>query len=509
MKRALVSVTDKTGIVDFCKQLIALDFQIISTGGTLGTLQRGGVEAISIEEVTGFPEMLDGRVKTLHPFVHGGLLYKRDNPQHCQTVASHQIPSIDMVVVNLYDFEGTLKSGKSQEEIIENIDIGGPSMLRSAAKNYRDVLVVTTPVDYQEVLERLASNSTDQDFRQALAYKAFTATAYYDAMISRYFAGLQGQLLPDKLVMGFQKQETLRYGENPHQQAALYHDPLGRALLSRYEQLQGKELSFNNLNDLTCAVELAREFDQPVAVAVKHATPCGVAVGNTGEEAFAKAYEGDQTSIFGGIIAMNRPVEKNTATLMKDIFLEVIAAPSFSAEALEILAEKKNLRLLILDFEQNPSTLHMKFIQGKLLVQESDQEQEEELRIVTQKSPTDRERQDMLFAMKVCKHVKSNAIVLAKDGGTLAIGGGQTARIWALKNAVENAEQDGKRKDFNGAVMASDAFFPFDDCVTYGADHGITAIIQPGGAQRDDDSIRSCDDREIAMVFTGIRHFKH
>lgn len=505
MRKALVSVTDKTGIADFCKELQNLDFQIVSTGGTLKILREAGIEAISIDEHTGFPEILDGRVKTLHPKVHGGLLYKRDNPLHCETVAANHIDAIDMVVVNLYDFEGTLQSGKSHEEIIENIDIGGPSMLRSAAKNYRDVMVVTDPSDYAAVVEKLQEGKVDETFRRQLAYKAFSMTAYYDAMISRYFASLEEEIMPQKLTLGFVREEKLRYGENPHQDAAVYKDPMSRAILSEYEQLHGKELSFNNWNDLSGAVALVREFEMPAAVAVKHATPCGVAIGKDGYEAFHKAYEGDKTSIFGGVIAMNREVDVKTAQLMNEIFLEIVAAPSFSKEALDILKQKRNLRLLILDMSRETADLDMKWIHGRLLVQNADKGKSAKEDVVTTKLPTPEEMSDLHFAMKVCKHTKSNAIVLARDGATLAIGGGQTARIWALKNAVENAEG----KDFKGSVMASDAFFPFDDCVRYAGDHGISAIIQPGGALRDQDSIDTCNELGIAMVFTGMRHFKH
>lgn len=505
MKTALVSVTDKTGIAAFCKELEKLDFQIISTGGTLRVIREEGVKALSVDEWTGFPEILDGRVKTLHPKVHGGLLYKRDSKEHCQTVQEVGIQGIDIVVVNLYDFEGTLKSGKSHEDIIENIDIGGPSMLRSAAKNYRDVLVITDPSDYEKVAEALKKGCVSENMRRRLAGKAFSATAYYDAMISRYFTALEGENFPDKLTLGFLREEELRYGENPHQRAAVYSDPLSEAILGKYEQIHGKELSFNNLHDLSAAAALASEFSSAAAVAVKHATPCGAAVGENACEAFRKAYEGDPTSIFGGIIAINREVDEKTALLMSEIFLEVIAAPSFSEKALEILRQKKNLRLLILDFGKKTSDFEMKFINGRLLVQDADRGEEEELRVVTAKKPTEREMEDLRFAMTVCKHVKSNAVVIAKDGGTLAIGGGQTARIWALRNAVENAEG----KDFTSSVLASDAFFPFDDCVRFAGEKGISAIMQPGGAAKDGDSIAACDELGLSMVFTGIRHFKH
>lgn len=505
MKKALISVTDKSGIVEFCSGLVELGFQIVSTGGTMKVLKEEGLSVMSIEELTGFPEILDGRVKTLHPKVHGGILYRRGEREHVQTVMEHKIQAIDMVVVNLYDFEGSVKSGKSQDEIIENIDIGGPSMIRSAAKNYKDVLVVTDTKDYAEIYERLKNNQLDENYRRKLAYKAFSSTAYYDAMISRYFAGLEGDSLPEKLTIGLSRQASLRYGENPHQQAAVYQDPFSDAILADYHQLHGKELSFNNLNDLNAALALLREFDRPVAVAVKHATPCGVGTGADIYQAFCKAYEADKLSIFGGIVALNRSVDGQTARLMKEIFLEVIAAPDFSDEALEILKEKKNLRLLALKMQREVADWDMKFINGKVLVQEADRIDHSEFRTVTNKKPSPEEIEDLKFAMTVCKHVKSNAIVLAKDGGTLAIGGGQTARIWALKNAVENSEG----RSFQSAVMASDAFFPFDDCVRYAGEKGITAIIQPGGASKDQESVDACNELGIAMVFTGIRHFKH
>lgn len=505
MKKALLSVTDKTGIVELALELEEMGYEIISTGGTLNVILEGGVKARSIDDLTKFPEILDGRVKTLHPSVHGGILFRRDQKSHVDTVAEQGIDPIDMVVVNLYDFEGTLKSGKTHEEIVENIDIGGPSMLRSAAKNYKDVAVVTDPRDYVEIIGKLKTGTLDESYRRTLAYKAFSITAYYDSMISRYFAGLENDVFPEKITIGLSKDGDLRYGENPHQNAALYSDSFTKNLMSNMEQLHGKELSFNNLNDLNTALELAAEFEMPSAAVIKHATPCAAAYGETAYEAFTKAYEADKLSIFGGIVAINREVDENTAKVMKDIFLEIVAAPSFTDEAIKVLTEKKNLRILKIDFNALSSDKDIKFVNGKVLIQDSDKKEFEKFETVTDMSPTVEQSKDMKFAMAVCKHVKSNAVVIAKDGATLAIGGGQTSRIWALQNAIRNSEG----KSFEGAVLASDAFFPFDDCVRLAGEHKIKAIIQPGGANKDSDSIDACNELGLAMVFTGTRHFKH
>lgn len=502
---ALISVTDKTGIADFALGLERFGYEIVSTGGTLKVLVDAGVKAISIDELTGFPEMLDGRVKTLHPMVHGGILHKRDNENHVATVKEHNIKPIDMVVVNLYDFEGTLKSGKPHEDIVENIDIGGPSMIRSAAKNYKDVAVVTDPKDYDDILERLQNGELDEAYKRKLAYKAFSLTGYYDAMIGRYFASLEKEVFPERTAIGLLKESSLRYGENPHQMAAVYQDAMTTSLMTGMEQLHGKELSFNNLNDLNTALELANEFDQPAVSVIKHATPCAVAIGSTVHEAFVRAYEADKMSIFGGIVATNVEMDSVTAKEMDEIFLEIVAAPSYTAEALEVLKKKKNLRILTINFKNNSAALDIKFTSGKVLMQESDNLNFEKLETVTTTVPTEQEMEDMKFAMIVCKHVKSNAIVIAKDGATVAISGGQTSRIWALQNAIRNNPD----KDFKGSSLASDAFFPFDDCVTLSAEHGVAAIMQPGGAGKDQDSIDACNNSGIAMVFTGTRHFKH
>ena len=507
MRRALVSVTNKDGVVDFCKGLEKLGFEIVSTGGTLNKLVAEGVKAIAIDEVTKFPEMLDGRVKTLHPMVHGGLLFRRDLEDHVNTVKKHGIVPIDLVCVNLYEFEKALKAGKPMEDMIENIDIGGPSMIRSAAKNFKDVLIVTDVNDYGKVLEAIENGTDDYNFRLNLAYKAYSTTGAYDAMISRYFAGVVGDEFPETLNISLKKVEHLRYGENSQQAANKYEDPFVQTSLLDYEQLHGKEISFNNVNDLYGAVAVVREFeDQIVTAAIKHSTPCGVAIGATGYESYMKAYEADPQSIFGGIVAVNYKVDKATDVEMNKIFLEIVAAPDFDEDALEVLKGKKNLRILKLtNLQAREAKYDIKYLEGKVLVQELNTKMIDEMKVVTNAQPTEAQLSDMEFGMKVVKYVKSNAICIVKNGVTLAIGGGQTSRVWALENAIHN-NQD---KDFNGAVLASDAFFPFNDCVQTAADAGISAIVQPGGSVRDQDSIDLCNEKNIPMVFTGYRHFRH
>jgi len=510
VKRALISVSNKEGIIPFAKQLAELGVDIISTGGTKRALEEAGVPVISISDVTGFPEILDGRVKTLHPAIHGGILAVRSDERHQAALKEHGIRPIDLVVVNLYPFQQTIaKPDVTLAEAIENIDIGGPTMVRAAAKNYADVAIVVDPADYPMVIEELKTTGSIQaKTRQQLAAKAFRHTAAYDAMIAEYLTGLTGEEYPETLTVTYTKKQSLRYGENPHQSAAFYAKPLGAAFsIAKAAQLHGKELSYNNINDANAAINLIREFQKPAAAAIKHMNPCGVGVGATLLEAFTKAYEADPVSIFGGIVAVNREVDKETAERMHDIFLEIVIAPSFSDEALAILTKKKNIRLLTLDFaapDVKEKTLVS--VNGGLLVQEADKYtlEDAEWNVVTKREPTEAEREQLRFAWKVVKHVKSNAIVLAKNGMTVGVGAGQMNRVGAANIAIEQAGEQAV-----GAVLASDAFFPMDDTVEAAAKAGITAIIQPGGSIRDADSIRKADEYGVAMVFTGVRHFKH
>ena len=509
--RALISVSDKTGVVEFAQELCGLGITVISTGGTLTRLKDNGVEAVGISEVTGFPECLDGRVKTLHPAVHGGILAMRDRPEHMRQIKDLNIETIDIVAINLYPFKETImKPGVSLEEAIENIDIGGPAMLRSAAKNHKDVAVACDPSDYQTIIKELKEKgNVSYETKYSLALKVFEHTAAYDAMIASYLRERSGAGLPDKLTLTFEKLQDLRYGENPHQSAVYYRDvktPVG--CLANAAQLHGKELSFNNINDANGALETLKEFSEPTVVAVKHANPCGVGSGFDILAAYRRAYDCDPVSIYGGIIAANRPIDRGTAEEINRIFIEIVIAPDFTEEALGILKKKQNIRLLRIDgIDEKPqSQRDLKKTGGGLLVQDSDMElfNEGDLRVVTDRIPTEKEVQNMTFAMKVVKHVKSNAIVIAKDGMTLGIGPGQVNRIWAVRNAISQSNFE-----LNGAVMASDAFFPFYDCVEAAAAAGITAIIQPGGSVNDEDSIKKANELGIAMLFTGMRHFKH
>ena len=510
--RALISVSDKTGVVEFAQELQGLGVKIISTGGTATRLKDNGVEVTGISEVTGFPECLDGRVKTLHPAVHGGILAMREKPEHMKQLETLNIETIDIVAINLYPFKETiLKPGVTLEEAIENIDIGGPTMLRSAAKNHKDVVVVCDPSDYRQIIKELKETKTvSYATKYKLALKVFQHTAAYDAMISEYLRKQIDAELPDQLTLTFEKAQQLRYGENPHQKAYYYKEikPWNGALVNAV-QLHGKELSFNNINDTNGALETLKEFDEPAVVAVKHANPCGVGVGYDIFDAYMKAYKADPVSIFGGIVAANRTIDELTAAEMNRIFIEIVIAPDYTEEALAILKEKKNIRLLKLEniLSKAPKdAVDLKKVSGGLLIQEADGSlyDEEALEIVTDRIPTERELEDMKFAMKVVKHVKSNGIVLAKDGKTVGIGPGQVSRIWAVENAIRQGG-DGTE----GAVLASDAFFPFDDCVAAAAKAGITAIIQPGGSVNDEASIKKANELGIAMVFTGVRHFKH
>lgn len=500
--RALISVTDKTNIDTLAQGFEKMGIEVVSTGGTLRVLQDSGVDAIDIEEITNFPEILDGRVKTLSPMVHGGILFKRENKEHIETVKEHNIKPIDIVVVNLYDFEGALKTA-DEDSIIENIDIGGPTLIRSSAKNYRDVIIVTDPQDYDEILKKLENDEIDLQYRRYLATKAFKRTAYYDSMISRYFSSEHDSEF-NNYIIGLKKVEDLRYGENPSQKAALYKDDFQDSLLSDVEVLHGKAMSFNNYSDLNSALELAQELGENAVVAYKHMTPCGAGIAESVYESYKKAYEGDSISIFGGIVAVNGIVDKETAKMMNEIFLEIVAAKDFTDEAFEILASKKNIRLIKVDYNKPKTKQDIRYLNGMVLIQERDIT-EDGYNVVTVKEPNSKEVKDLKFAMKVCKYAKSNAITVVKDGKTLGVGAGQTSRIWALES-IKNNHPD---VDFSGAVLASDAFFPFDDCVTFAAEMGITAIIQPGGSIKDKDSIEKCNEKNIAMVFTGNRHFRH
>lgn len=507
MKYALLSVTDKTDIASFARGLAEAGFTILSTGGTLAAIREAGIEALAVEDYTGFPEMLGGRVKTLHPKVHGGILYKRDDAEHKETVRASEIGDIDLVCVNLYPFEETYLSKKSDDELIENIDIGGPSMVRSAAKNHKDVYIVTDPADYEKVLEAIRTGGDQMALRRELAMKAFSLTAYYDSMIARYFAEATNSEAKT-FTLGLKKDGDLRYGENPHQKAAVYTDPMTEGYFSHLQQFQGKELSYNNLNDLNTAVSLAGEFVEEegiVCVGLKHATPCGVALADSALDAYKGMLEADDTSIFGGIVAFNGVVDAACAEEMVKIFLEVVAAKDFTPEALEIFTKKKNLRVLKVDYEAGAPEKELRLASGKVLIQDTDTDGEEGYDVVTEKAPTSAENVDLLFGMKVVKYVRSNAVVLVKDKKTLGIGGGETSRIWALENIFHHHPE----RDFAGASLASDAFFPFDDCVKAAAEKGVSAVIQPGGSIRDEDSVKACNEAGMAMVFTGIRHFRH
>ncbi|OCA82690.1 MULTISPECIES: bifunctional phosphoribosylaminoimidazolecarboxamide formyltransferase/IMP cyclohydrolase [unclassified Bacillus (in: firmicutes)] len=508
-KRALISVSNKEGIVEFAKGVTELGFEIISTGGTKKTLSDHGIPVISVSDVTGFPEIMDGRVKTLHPYIHGGLLGKQNDESHMAQLEEQGIAPIQLVCVNLYPFQETIaKPGVTVEEAIENIDIGGPAMLRASAKNHESVAVVVDPADYGKVLNGFRNGELSLLDRRKLAAKVFRHTAAYDALIAEYMTNLAEEDQPENYTVTYTLKQPLRYGENPHQKAAFYAKPLGSTFsIAAARQLHGKELSYNNINDADAALQIVKEFEQPAAVAVKHMNPCGAGTGDTIYEAFQKAYEADPTSIFGGIVALNREVDAETAKLLHEIFLEIVIAPSFTDEALEVLTSKKNIRLLTIQFEgREKREKKLSSITGGLLVQESDEAtiQDAELQVVTKREPTEAEWKALQFGWKLVKHVKSNAIIVTDEQMTLGVGAGQMNRIGAAKIALEQAGEKAR-----GAIIASDAFFPMDDTVEAAARAGITAIIQPGGSKRDEDSIKKADEYGIAMVTTGVRHFKH
>ncbi|MBX9599238.1 MAG: bifunctional phosphoribosylaminoimidazolecarboxamide formyltransferase/IMP cyclohydrolase [Burkholderiales bacterium] len=500
LKRALISVFDKDGIADFAEFLVGQGVELISTGGTYKYLKEKGLAVTEVSEVTNFPEMLDGRVKTLHPNIHGGILAVRDNPVHMQIIAEHNIATIDMVIVNLYPFFNEVVKDISFEEKVEFIDIGGPTMLRSAAKAFKDVIVISDTVDYAQVQQELGT-SQDVSFatRKKLAGKVFNLTSAYDAAISNFLLGEEE--FPHYLNMSYQKSAELRYGENPHQKAAFYTATTQVGVLKDFVQLHGKELSFNNIRDMDLAWKVVAEFSEVAACGVKHSTPCGVAIGANVADAYAKMHASDPVSIFGGIVAINNEVDLATAKEMNNTFLEIVMAPAFSAEALTELQTKKNLRVIQIKTTAPQTKLEYVTVDGGILVQDRDCQFADELKVVTKAQPGAEDLIDLTMAMKVVKHVKSNAIVVAKNGVAKGIGAGQTNRIWATAQAIERAK--------DGGVLASDAFFPFRDCVDECAKAGIKAIIQPGGSLRDQESIDACDDHGIAMVFSGIRHFKH
>ena len=513
IQRAILSVTDKSGLVEFAGKLAGIGVELVSTGGTAKLLRDSGISVQDISDLTGFPEMLDGRVKTLHPKVHGGILYRRGDEAHRDAVAVHGILPIDMVVVNLYAFEKTAsKPGVQFEEVIENIDIGGPSMIRSAAKNFQDVAVVTSPADYQAIADEMSKSggSLSEATKWQLAQKAFATTAAYDSAIASTLETIgddhnlaPAQGFPQNLRLSFQKIADLRYGENPHQNAAMYSDGSGKGVANA-RQIQGKELSFNNIVDLQAAWDLAQEFDETVCAIIKHTNPCGTATAKTLVEAYKKALEVDPVSAFGGVIGVNRPVDGATAGEMAKLFLEVIAAPGFHEEAKAKFTAKKNLRLV--EIGRAPEKWVLKNVSGGILLQDADTRQlsEADLKVVTKRQPTAEEKRALLFAWKVCKHVKSNAILYARDGQTVGVGAGQMSRVDSAKIGAMKAVLPLK-----GTVAASDAFFPFPDGVEQIAKVGSTAIIQPGGSVRDQEVIEAADRLGLAMIFTSIRHFRH
>ena len=510
--RALLSVSDKTGLVEFAAFLAACGIEILSTGGTAKALKEAGIKVKEVAEHTGFPEMLDGRVKTLHPKIHGGLLGRRNVAEHAKSMREHGIEAIDLVVINLYPFEATVAKGADYDTCVENIDIGGPAMVRSAAKNHESVTVVVDPADYARVQKEIAEHKgTSLELRKELAAKAYGRTAAYDAAISAWFSHILGDRFPTSISIAAARRQALRYGENPHQEAAFYtyhNAPVGVATA---EQLQGKELSYNNINDTDAAFQLVSEFTDPAIAIIKHANPCGVAVGKDITEAFRKALACDPVSAYGGIIATNRTLDLATVEAIGNLFLEVIIAPRADKEALAILEKKKNLRLLLTGSMPDVTKHHlmMKAVSGGFLLQDTDTKQvtAKDVKTVSKRSPTQAELRDMIFAFIVSKHVKSNAIVIAKDQATVGIGAGQMSRVDSVRLACWKAEA--AKLSTQGTVLASDAFFPFDDNVHNAAKAGIVALIQPGGSIRDEEVIKAADQYDMAMVFTGVRHFRH
>lgn len=518
--RALISVSDKTDLIDFARHLNAAGIEILSTGGSAKAMGDAGIAVTEVAAHTGSPEILDGRVKTLHPKIHGGILGRRDLKDHLAQMSEHDIAPIDLVVVNLYPFEATVAKGAPFEECIENIDIGGPALIRAAAKNHDSVTVVTDPGQYDAVQEAMSANrgATTAELRRQLAEDAYAHTAYYDGMIASWFAEQRGEALPNRLVSGGKLQQKLRYGENPHQDAALYLGGPARPGVATAEQIQGKELSYNNLNDTDAAFELVSEFDRPACAIIKHANPCGVALGDDLSDAYSKALTCDPVSAFGGIIALNGAVDEDTAAKIADLFAEVLIAPDADQEAREILAAKKNLRVLLTGEMADPSApgRALKTIAGGFLAMSRDNGRiaESDLKVVTKRKPSPQQIADLLFAFTVCKHVKSNAIIYVKDGVTVGMGAGQmsrvdSSRIAALKSK-EAAEAVGEKElRTEGSVVASDAFFPFADGLLAAVEAGASAVIQPGGSIRDEEVIAAADEAGIAMVFTGMRHFRH
>ncbi len=513
-KRALISVSDKTGVVEFAKELQDLGYEIVSSSGTAKVLRENGISVIEVSEVTGFPEIMGGRVKTLHPKIHGGLLAVRDNPEYIKQLEELGIVPIDIVAINLYPFEETVRKGADLDEIIENIDIGGPAMVRASAKNHKFVTVIVDPEDYSYVVSMLKEKGeTDLQTRRKLALKAFRHTALYDSIISAVLNEKFGinEKFPDELSVPLRKKSKLRYGENPHQEASLYVSPVESDGFSvaESEVLHGKEMSYNNYLDVEAAVNLVKEFDAPACVIVKHNNPCGVAVRESQPEAYKEALSRDPKSAFGGIVAFNKAVNIETARLLTEIFLEVIVAPDFEEDAFEYLTgKKKNLRLVkVKNFNTLPEGSDFRRISGGMLIQDRDLRLYEEWKVVTEREPTPEEVEDLLFAWKVVKHVKSNSVVIAKNKATVGIGPGQTSRVDSLETAVKKAKEFGL--SLEGAVLASEAFFPFRDSIDEAAKHGIKAVIQPGGSIRDPEVIQAANEHGIAMIFTGMRHFKH